>query len=350
MDATVNGTLSVGSKSLTLNLTSLSSSQTQQTSLTVSEQMGYSVPVTVTYGGSGGAAVSVNPTNPTTAATIIVMASIGTMQAGGQTQGAVTFACDFCTNSPYGVPITINAPAATAPLTTSAAQIFPHFADGGEWQTDFLLENPNPSVVTVELRFHPDPPATALAIQGLGNETDLPNIVIQPNASVFYTTVGDPNANLTSGWVEVLSAQLLNGSALFRRHSSADGKYYEGSIPLAAPSTTFSLPFDGSQFAPTGDYIYTGLALANPNSGLSAAVTCAAYGLNGSLLGSNLQLASLPAFAHTSLILQFSSPVNSVIGTSKGELTCTSTAPVGVLGLRAFGQAAISALPVVTTH
>src|SRR6185295_19305189 len=59
------------------------------------------------------------------------------------------------------------------------AQLFPHFADGGEWQTDFLLTNPNSVPVTAELRFHVDGSSLGLNIQGMGVTSSIPGITIQ---------------------------------------------------------------------------------------------------------------------------------------------------------------------------
>ncbi|HEV3198605.1 MAG TPA: hypothetical protein VGZ73_11870 [Bryobacteraceae bacterium] len=238
------------------------------------------------------------------------------------------------------LPVAISSPAA------STRQVFPHFADQGGWQTDFLLINPNPTNVTVELRFHVDAPDTGVNIQGQGTTSDIPNIPIPPNGSAFYRTAGLSSPNTVSGWVEVISSSPLSGSALFRRHPS-DGKYYEGSIPLATPSSTFTIPFDGTTY-PSNDLIGTGLALANPSASAAAQVNCTAYGLNGSVLGSNLSTRSLPALGHDALILDASTAVGRAIGAGRGLVVCNSNTPVAPLGLRAFGLTAISSLPVAT--
>jgi hypothetical protein len=233
----------------------------------------------------------------------------------------------------------------TSSASTTATQVFPHYADGGEWQTEFLLLNPNSTPVTAEMRFHQDGGGN-LSIEGQGAVPGIPNIIIPANGSAFYRTTGFAAANTVSGWVEVLSPRPLNGTALFRRHPD-DGKYYEGSIPLTTPANGFIVPFDGSTFN-TGSLTVTALALANPNSAAGAQVTCSAYDLNGSLLGTGLQIASLAGFGHTGLQLQASDPEKTAIGNKRGTLVCNSTSPIGVLGLRFFGTAALSSLPVIT--
>jgi len=245
----------------------------------------------------------------------------------------------------FGTAAISSLPVITAPVT-SVNQVFPHFADGGEWQTEFLLVNLNSSTLNVAMKFHPDGNVTTLNVQGLGNVAGISNISIPPNGSAFYRTAGDSSSPLISGWVEIVSALPLNGVALFRRHP-ADGKYYEGSIPLAAPSLGFTIPFDGSTFSNTGDTTYTGLALVDPNTASSVTETCTAYDQNGNVLGANLQVGALDPLGHTAFILQTAAPENSAIGNSQGILVCNSGFPTAVLGLRALGVFAISSLPVI---
>jgi hypothetical protein len=246
----------------------------------------------------------------------------------------------------FGLSAISSLPVITSPATSTTA-LFPHFADGEEWQTDFLLINLTPGPVSVQLKFHPDGGASTLNIQGVGNVSSIPNITIPANGSAFYRTSGNPLAPLNSGWVEVVSPAPLNGTALFRRHPS-NGKYYEGSIPLASPSTSFTIPFDGTTFSTSGDLTYTAIALVNPNSAATISENCAAYGTNGALLGpSNLSIFSLGAMGHAGLTLQTMQPLAGAIGSQRGILECSSAQPTAVLGLRALGLATISSLPVV---
>ena len=257
--------------------------------------------------------------------------------------------------NPGTLTITSTAPALTISVSFNiqggsnlSSQIFPHFAEGEEWQTDFLLTNLNATSATVELRFHIDDGLPTLSIQGVGSVGAIQNIVIPSMGSVSYRTSGNPLQSLLTGWAEVISQLPINGTALFRRHPS-DGKYYEGSIPLAAPSSSFTIPFDGTTFTVSGDLFYTGLAIANPSAGVTAQVNCSAFDTSGTFLAGNLSVASLTPLAHKALIVQTTDPVKSVIGTRRGILVCSSTSPVAVLGLRAFGLAAISSLPIITS-
>jgi hypothetical protein len=228
-----------------------------------------------------------------------------------------------------------------------AAQLFPHIADGGEWQTEFLLTNETAAAVTGRLLFHLDGGVQGLPIVGLGTVPEIGGIAIPAHGSVLYRTTGLVSSPVTSGWAELMFSAPLTGQALFRRHAG-DGKYYEGAVPLVVPSRAFTIPFDGTPFT-DGTPIYSGLAVANANSTATATVTCSAYRDDGVQLGSGLQIASLAASSHTSAILQWSPPTQSVLGTGRGLLICTSTAEIGVLGLRAFGNFAIASLP-VTMH
>jgi hypothetical protein len=254
-------------------------------------------------------------------------------------------------SSPQQITITIQ-----QSLTQQVTQLFPHIVDGflaGEvWQTDILLINTTPSALTVELKIHLDAnssaPATALNIIGQGPVVDIPNITIQPNGSVFYRTAGSSSSSVpfASGWAEVISNVPIGGQALFRRHA-IDGKYYEGSVPLANPTRNFTLPFDGSSYT-DGTPFVTGLAIVNTDSASNALVNCTAEGGNITLLGSNVQISNLAPLSHTAFVLQSTNPVAAVLGTSRGILICNSTTAVGVLGLRFFGAAALSSLPIIT--
>jgi len=338
---TINGVLLPDQTTLTFNLDG-SPAPTQKVG--VSEERGFPlIPMKASYSSTGGASVQVTPADGKTPAEFTVTASLGTMLPGTTSRGDLTITCTSAMPCEPLAPIRINVNAGAAPTTS---QVFPHFADGGEWQTEFLLINPTAAAVTASLKFYLDAPATTLNIQGVGNVTGINNFVIPPNGSVFYRTTGVQLDDLKTGWVEVVSPTPLNGTALFRRHAT-DRKYYEGSIPLATPTANFTIPFDGTTFS-NGAPFKTGLALANPSTSATAQVTCSAYSTAGALLGSNLALATAGPLKHPFFVLQSSAQVGNAIGTSRGILACSSTAPVGVLGLRFFGDAALSSLPVIT--
>ena len=232
------------------------------------------------------------------------------------------------------------------------SELFPFFADGklaaDTWQTEFLLINTGPTTVTANLVFHFQAPAQSaqtLPVSGLGAVVQISNIVLSPNGSAVYRTEGSSSSQIAIGWVEIDSSVPISGQALFRRHAG-DGNYYEGSVALVSPpSMTFSLPFDGSPYS-NGASFSTGIAVANPNSTASTLVTCTAYDTNGTILGSNLQIGPLTGFGHTISSLQ--STFAAVLGVNRGILSCNSTQPVGVLGLRFFGPFALSSVPVAT--
>ncbi|MBV9505937.1 MAG: hypothetical protein JO323_13125 [Acidobacteriia bacterium] len=222
-------------------------------------------------------------------------------------------------------------------------QLFPHLADGGEWQMEFLLANPSSSPTTVELRFHLDGGAAGLSVNGGANTTDIPNIALASNGSVVFRTAGSASAPLVTGWAEVLSATPVSGQALFRRHAG-NGGYYEGSVPLTAPVHGFTLPVDGTSFT-DGTPFYTGIGIANTDASVQAQISCAVYNSSGAQLTTNASLLNLAPKAHTQLILQNAPPVQNFLGTNRGLLVCTSNTGVGVLGLRFFGNYALSSVP-----
>jgi hypothetical protein len=60
-----------------------------------------------------------------------------------------------------------------------------------------------------------------------------------------------------------------------------------------------------------------------------------------------VQVASLAASTHTQEVLQLTAPLDTQIQQGRGLITCTSSAPMGILGLRAFGAHALSELPII---
>ncbi len=226
-----------------------------------------------------------------------------------------------------------------------AQQLFPHLAEGGEWQTEFLLTNDGAAPVTADLMFHLDGGNNFLSIEGVGSVSKITNIQIPAHGSALYRTAGNASSASITGWAALLATGPLTGQAIFRRHAG-DGKYYEGAIPMTAPTESFTVPFDGSSFF--GTPFYTGLAIANADSTKPATLTCSAYDSGGTLLGSNLQLATLAASAHMATILEWSEPTQSVLGTARGLLVCNSSSAIGALGLRAYGAFAITSLPIIT--
>jgi hypothetical protein len=232
-------------------------------------------------------------------------------------------------------------------------QVFAHITDGNDgsvWQADFLLFNNNSAAVTAQMIFHLDNGVQNLAIQDSGAVPGINGITIQPFGSAIYRTTGlAATKPVVTGWVEVISSLPLQGQVVLRRNTSptsALGNYYEVSVPLATPAMHFTFPFDGTTYTPANARIYTALAIANVTNA-QAVLSCAAYGPNGSTLGATVQVASLPALAHTQEVLQFSTPIDAIIDQSRGLLDCTSTQPMAILGLRAFGNNALSGLPIV---
>jgi hypothetical protein len=228
-------------------------------------------------------------------------------------------------------------------LRTGSTQLFPHLADGGEFQTDFLLVNPTSIPVCVDLKFHLDGNAPALPIisNGLGTITALgiTGIPLPPSGSALFQTVGSPSAALVSGWVEIVSPVQLNGQAKFTRHAG-DGKYYQGSVPVTLPKASFGVPYDTTKDSNTGEFFISGLAVANPDSAQSVQFTC-----TDSATGASVGIGpggGLPGFGHFPQVLSvLSNPPR------RGTLFCTATHPVGVLGLSFAGSFAFSSVPII---
>jgi hypothetical protein len=230
-----------------------------------------------------------------------------------------------------------------------ASQIFPHIADAGlEWQTDFRLDNPTSCPVSVDLVFHLDSPATRLSIvpnpdhpEAHVSDTGITNITVPAMGFALFSTPGPltPDLPLVSGWVEIVSPAQISGLAKFTRHASHNGQYYQGSVPLTLPVASFSLPYDSTQDSNTGFFFQTGLAIANPDSTQIAQFTCTDDLARTVTVGPP---GGLNGFGHFGQVLgALNTPAR------RGTVMCTSTSPVGVLGLSFLGVDAFSSVPFI---
>jgi len=228
---------------------------------------------------------------------------------------------------------------------TVASQLFPHLADGDEWQTDFVLINTTACLASVDLLFHSDATGTllfapTLPITSVGGVPGIRSISIPAGGSVQFRTLGARLTPLVTGWVEIVAPVRIDGQAIFRRHA-IDGKTYEGSVPVTFPVSNFSVAYDGTTFE--GATRFTAIALVNPDSANTAKVTCSDSITGKTLFSTN----NVPPNIHAQGLFTLDS-------TARGTAICNSTTPdglraqpVGALGLVALGLSAFSSLPII---
>jgi len=224
-----------------------------------------------------------------------------------------------------------------------ASQLFPHLADGGEWQTDFILINNTSCPAPVDLLFHIDGTSTLLSaatlpITSVGGVPGIRGITVPAMGSMTFRTLGSSTTPLVTGWVEIVAPLQISGQAVFRRH--AGGSVFEGSVPVTLPVASLSVAYDGTSFE--GNTRFTAIALVNPDSANTAKVICS-DSVTGKVLFSTSNVA--PNIHAQGLF--------SLDSAARGTAICTSTTPdglraqpVGALGLLALGGSAFSSLPI----
>ena len=229
------------------------------------------------------------------------------------------------------------------------SQLFPHLADGDDWQTDFILTNTTFTNACVDLLFHMDGGASLSSSPGLPGLTNvggflgIPNIFLAANGgSAQFRTLGstsfqNPNRPpLVTGWVEIRSQSQIpiTGQAIFRRRPT-DGSTYEGSVPVIAPVATFSIAYDRTDFL--GSTRVTAIAIANPDPTNLVSVTC----IDSAISAPVLTLNNLGVYSHTGGAFNLTNVPN-----PKGTVICNSTRPIGVLGVLFLGPHGFSTLDV----
>ncbi|MBZ5497425.1 MAG: hypothetical protein LAP85_13570 [Acidobacteriia bacterium] len=140
-----------------------------------------------------------------------------------------------------------------------AIMIFPQFADGGGYKTNFLLTNATTTDTIATLTFHSDTGAPLDLTIGGATASSHP-IFLPAQGSAKVTTSGVP-ASAVVGWASVTtsSSVKLNGTAVFQFFND-QGLFSEASVPAVLPVSTVDF------YAEEEGGFRTGFALANPGA------------------------------------------------------------------------------------
>jgi hypothetical protein len=216
----------------------------------------------------------------------------------------------------------------------------PHLTVGNVWTTGFFIVNSGTQPAQFSISFYDDsgnhvaipfgaPIGTVNAYQGT-----------VPGGGMIYVEASNPSAPAPVGvWGLISSDPTVTVQALFRRQ--VDTVYYEAAVGANAGSFGFSLPFDATTFAPTGDSLYTGFAIVNLDTVNSASVSCIAADQNGVTIPNGVPLPNLSPLGH------YANYLFSALTGLRGTLSCTSSTKVAALAIRAIGTNTISTLPVI---
>jgi hypothetical protein len=226
----------------------------------------------------------------------------------------------------------------TAPGAPAGSSL-PHFAAGSGWVSGFFVMNTSATQGHFAISFRNDHGLpVSLQVAGAGAANAITGIV--PAHGLRYYEVSSPGGTPLSGsGVLTLDAGVVV-QALFRNRA-ADGTYYEASEPASSGSYEFTIPFDGSTFAPTGDPMLTGIAIANMDTGQAAAVTCTARDESGNVIPGARPPLTIDAGGHWA---DYRFPA---LNGRRGTIDCASRSRISAIGLRFLGANAFSSTPVI---
>jgi hypothetical protein len=215
----------------------------------------------------------------------------------------------------------------------------PHFAAGGGWVSGFFVMNTAATQGRFTISFRNDHGLpVSLRVVGTGDVNGITGVV--PAHGLRYYEASSPDGSTISGASVLALDPGVVVQALFRNRA-ADGTYYEASVPASSGSYEFTIPFDGSTFAPTGDMTLTGIAIANIGTEESASVTCTARDQSGNVIPGALPALTIDAGGHWA---DYRFPA---LTGRKGTIDCASGSRISAIGLRFLGTNAFSSTPVI---
>jgi hypothetical protein len=154
-----------------------------------------------------------------------------------------------------------------------------------------------------------------------------------------YIEASNPSASNFSTVSGLISADIsVSVQGLFR--DASNGVFYEAGVPATLGGNGFSMPFDFTTFAPTGQQLSTGIAISNLSPSAAANVTCTATNQAGTPIANAITVPQIPAQG------QFSGFAFTPLYGQSGTLTCAASTRIAGLGVRSLGST-FSTLPVI---
>jgi hypothetical protein len=215
----------------------------------------------------------------------------------------------------------------------------PHFTAGGGWVSGFFVMNTSSAPGHFAISLHDDHGAPAsVTIAGVGLVSTLSGAI--PAHGLRYYEASGPNGQAISGSGSLVADAGITAQALFRNQAADEG-YYEASAPSSTGSYEFTLPFDGTTFAPTGDPILTGIAIANLDTTQPAAIVCTARNSAGNVIPNAFPALKIDPGGHWA---DYRFPA---LAGFEGTIDCVSSTKIASIGLRFLGTSAFSSIPVI---
>jgi HKD family nuclease len=202
-----------------------------------------------------------------------------------------------------------------------AQLIFPHFAQGGGYQTTFTLTNlsQTPATATVQVILQSGAPATNLVIP------------LTPNGSGTASLAG---AGLTVGWARVSLSPPVSATGFETIQLINDaGVIADASVLPVIPTASAQFP------VVQRNGVATGLAFANSGT-TSATVNLALRDQSGAVIGTQT-LSIGPSQQMARFITEFFHG----IGAFDGSIQVSSSPPIAIVGLKQLPSGIFSTLP-----
>ena len=194
--------------------------------------------------------------------------------------------CPLENANPRQIVSGVATPVAPANFTRVISQI----ADGGGWQTGFILTNLTDRPAPYAISFFQDD-GTPFAIGGIGSFTS----GSVPARGVVFLNSASP-ANLTTGWGRVVGGNNVSVTTVFVWKNANAGGDQQGSVAGDAQGdVSLAVPYDNTNGS------VSGLALVN-TSASPITVLAIAYDETGRILATDSSL-TLPGLGHTSFVL-----------------------------------------------
>jgi hypothetical protein len=323
-------TLKTSTSSLRFNAAPGGNSPPAQT-FQVTASDGSGVGITVTSSTTdGGTWLSFTPSSMTTPATISVTVTPGSLTANTYNGQIRIDAANGAPSQTVSIQLVIG-------QSTSFLLSLPHLAAGSTWTTGVSIVNNGNQAANYSISFF-DSNGQPLTLPFSNGATSTLSGVI-PAQGAAYFEASNPAGSLVVGSATIMADPSIVVQALFRDQVGA--VYYEAAVPSETPSKEFVIPFDATTFGGNGAQIYTGFAIANPDT-VNAVVNCTARDSSGTVIPDALTVPQLPPNGH---FAGYQFPP--LLG-KRGTLDCSSNANIAATALRFLGNDAFSSLPVIT--
>jgi hypothetical protein len=225
----------------------------------------------------------------------------------------------------------------TAGLTQAQqVLIIPQIADGGGFQTEFVMNNTTAAVGTVSFTCQQDTTAGATTAWSLPilESVNLQNIPLPAAGTVFLHTPGTATA-LSEGWCQLNASQGVNAYALFTQFVPGRPNQY-GTAPAAPSASRILVPFDN-----TAGFV-TSVAIAN-TTGTAELVSVSTQTDAGMIAQQTAVM--LPANGQLAFTIpsQFGASLNNERGVAEFS---TTTGNIAILALAFNSSGSFTASPV----